>query len=320
MSRTGLVYHPDYLKHEPGGGHPENPQRLRSIVEHLKKVNLWSQLVHIEPAMASEELLELIHTKEHIERVKWTSQQGFGCLDWGDTLVSKLSYDVARLAVGGVLKAVDAVIEGTVDNAFAAIRPPGHHAERDRAMGFCLFNNVASAARYLQQKWDLERVLIVDWDVHHGNGTQHIFEEDPTVFYFSTHQYPYYPGTGSASEKGKGKGEGYTLNIPLPYGSNEEDYLRAFQKELVPAALNFKPDFILISAGFDAHKDDPLAGMRLTETSYYQLTRIIKRIASDTCQGRIVSLLEGGYNLIILSRSVESHLTALMEDEVYEVS
>lgn len=315
MSRTGLVYHPDYLKHNPGGGHPENPQRLQSIIEHLKKVSLWTQLVHIEPAMAAEELLELVHTKEHIERVRRTSQQGFGCLDMGDTLVSKLSFDVARLAVGGVLKAVDAVMEGTLDNAFAAIRPPGHHAERDHAMGFCLFNNVAIAARYLQQNWNLKRVLIVDWDVHHGNGTQHIFEEDPTVLYFSTHQYPYYPGTGSAAEKGKGRGEGYTLNIPLAYGSDEEDYLRAFQTELLPAALSFRPDFILISAGFDAHKDDPLAGMRLTESSYYQFTRIIKNIASDTCQGRIVSLLEGGYNLISLSRSLESHLKALMEDE-----
>ncbi|MDH5714189.1 MAG: histone deacetylase [Candidatus Aminicenantes bacterium] len=315
MSRTGLVYHPDYLKHNPGGGHPENPQRLQSIIEHLKKVSLWTQLVHIEPAMAAEELLELVHTKEHIERVRRTSQQGFGCLDMGDTLVSKLSFAVARLAVGGVLKAVDAVMEGTLDNAFAAIRPPGHHAERDHAMGFCLFNNVAIAARYLQQNWNLKRVLIVDWDVHHGNGTQHIFEEDPTVLYFSTHQYPYYPGTGSAAEKGKGRGEGYTLNIPLAYGSDEEDYLRAFQTELLPAALSFRPDFILISAGFDAHKDDPLAGMRLTESSYYQFTRIIKNIASDTCQGRIISLLEGGYNLISLSRSLESHLKALIEDE-----
>jgi len=314
MSKTGLVYHPDYLKHQPGGGHPENPQRLQSIIEHLKKVSLWTQLVHIEPAMASEELLELVHTKEHIERVRWTSQQGFGCLDQGDTFVSKLSFAVARLAVGGVLKTVDAVMKGTIDNAFAAIRPPGHHAERDRAMGFCLFNNVAIAARYLQQNWNLKRVLIVDWDVHHGNGTQHIFEEDPTVFYFSTHQYPYYPGTGSAKERGKGRGEGYTLNIPLAYGSDEEDYLRAFQQELVPAALSFKPDFILISAGFDAHKDDPLAGMRLTETSYYQFTQIIKNIASEACQGRIVSLLEGGYNLLSLSKSIEKHLTALMED------
>ena len=313
MSRTGLVYHPDYLKHEPGGGHPENPQRLRSIIEHLKQVSLWTQLTPIEPAIAPEELLELVHTKEYIERVKWTSQQGFGCLDLGDTLVSKLSFAVARLAVGGVLKAVDAVMEGSLDNAFAAIRPPGHHAERDGAMGFCLFNNVAIAARYLQQNWHLERVLIVDWDVHHGNGTQHIFEEDPTVFYFSTHQYPYYPGTGSNTEKGKGKGEGYTLNIPLPSGSNEEDYLSAFQQGLVPAALSFKPDFILVSAGFDAHKDDPLAGMRLTEDSYYHLTQIIKRIASDTCQGRIVSLLEGGYNLLSLSRSVQKHLNALVE-------
>ncbi|MDH5404933.1 MAG: histone deacetylase [Candidatus Aminicenantes bacterium] len=315
MSRTGLVYHPDYLKHNPGGGHPENPQRLQSIIEHLKKVSLWTQLVHIEPAMAAEELLELVHTKEHIERVRRTSQQGFGCLDMGDTLVSKLSFAVARLAVGGVLKAVDAVMEGTLDNAFAAIRPPGHHAERDHAMGFCLFNNVAIAARYLQQNWNLKRVLIVDWDVHHGNGTQHIFEEDPTVLYFSTHQYPYYPGTGSAAEKGKGRGEGYTLNIPLAYGSDEEDYLRAFQTELLPAALSFRPDFILISAGFDAHKDDPLAGMRLTESSYYQFTRIIKNIASDTCQGRIISLLEGGYNLISLSRSLEGHLKAMMEEE-----
>jgi acetoin utilization deacetylase AcuC-like enzyme len=215
------------------------------------------------------------------------------------------------LAVGGALQAVDQVVDRRVRNAFVALRPPGHHAERDRAMGFCLFNNVAIAARYAQQQYGLKRVLIVDWDVHHGNGTQHAFEDDPSVLFFSTHQYPFYPGTGRASERGNGPGLGYTVNVPLAAGCGDQEYIEVFEKILYPAAQAFRPDLVLISAGFDAHREDPLAGMLVTEGGYERMTTIVREIAEQCCAGRLVSLLEGGYNLEALARSVERHLRTL---------
>jgi acetoin utilization deacetylase AcuC-like enzyme len=210
------------------------------------------------------------------------------------------------LAAGGVMAGIDAVLEKRVDAAFCAVRPPGHHAERDRAMGFCLFNNVAIGARYAQRKHSLEKIAILDWDVHHGNGTQHMFEDDPTVFYISLHQYPFYPGTGARGERGVGEGTGFTLNIPLPAGTGEDRYLRAFDEEIVPALTDYKPDLLLISAGFDAHKDDPLGGMLLTEESFAKFTTLLQDIAP------VVSVLEGGYNLEALARSVEAHLGVLL--------
>jgi acetoin utilization deacetylase AcuC-like enzyme len=223
------------------------------------------------------------------------------------------SYRVARLAVGGALAAVDAVTRDQVRNAFTAVRPPGHHALRDRAMGFCLFNNIAIAARYVQEHHGLERVLIVDWDVHHGNGTQAIFYEDPTVLYFSTHQYPFYPGTGAANETGAGAGLGFTVNAPLPAGSGDEEITTAFRGKLIPAAEAFRPQFVLVSAGFDAHRDDPLALLRVTEAGYAALTGIVLDLADRFAGGRLVSLLEGGYNLQALARSVEAHLRVLAD-------
>jgi acetoin utilization deacetylase AcuC-like enzyme len=222
------------------------------------------------------------------------------------------SLAAAYLAAGGALAAVDAIQSGQVDHVFCAVRPPGHHAEAGRAMGFCLFNNVAVAARYVQKKHGLKNVLIVDWDVHHGNGTQHSFEEDPSVLFFSTHQYPHYPGTGRATERGKGSGEGFTINVPMEPGQGDDEYRAIFLKYLVPVAEKFKPEFVIISAGFDAHKDDPLANMCLTEEGYSELTRIVAGIAKRHAGGRILSSLEGGYNLSALAASVDAHIQALL--------
>jgi acetoin utilization deacetylase AcuC-like enzyme len=258
------------------------------------------------PAPATRESILAVHTRSHLETIQEVCEGGGGLLDEGDTHVVRESFQAALLAAGSVLSAVDCVVTGEAMATFSAVRPPGHHAERDRAMGFCLFNNVAIGARSAQQKHGVERVAILDWDVHHGNGTQHIFEDDPTVLYISLHQYPFYPGTGARSERGIGKGEGYTLNFPLPAGTGEEMYLSILKDEIVPALSRFKPGLLFISAGFDAHKDDPLGGMELTEESFAKMTTTVKGIAP------IVSVLEGGYNLDALSKSVERHVGAMI--------
>ena len=315
ISRTGLIYHPDYLKHDTGPSHPERPDRLKAIIRRLKESAVVRDLDWIEPEQIRrteiEDWINKTHHPSHLERIRSSiPHAGLHYLD-GDTPVGPFSYEVALLAVHGVLKACDEVMKGRVENTFCAVRPPGHHAGYRRAMGFCLFNNVAIAARYLQQRHDINRILIVDWDVHHGNGTQEIFYEDPTVFYFSTHQYPHYPGTGAEDERGEGPGKGYTLNCPLPAGTGDRTYLEIFETILVPAADKFRPDFILISSGFDAHRDDPLASMQLTEDGYAGMTQILKQVADRCSHGRIVSCLEGGYNLDALANSVEAHLKAL---------
>jgi acetoin utilization deacetylase AcuC-like enzyme len=310
---TGLVYGDVYLQHRTGAGHPERPERLAAIVERLGKSGLSNQLLLLRPVPAAPEWLSTVHTPAYIERVRQSCRQGAGYVDSADTPVSADSYQAALSAVGGVLAALDAVMDGRARNGFCAVRPPGHHALKDRAMGFCLFNNVAIAARYLQKQHKLARVLIVDWDVHHGNGTQAAFYQDPTVFYFSTHQSPFYPGTGAAGERGAGKGVGFTLNVPLPAGSGDAEYAKAFEEKLRPAADAFRPDFVLVSAGFDAADGDLLGRMKLTPGGYAALTRIVKSIAERHCQGRLVSMLEGGYNLEILASSVEAHVRILME-------
>jgi acetoin utilization deacetylase AcuC-like enzyme len=222
------------------------------------------------------------------------------------------SLTAAYWAAGGALAAVDAIMNKQVEHVFCAVRPPGHHAEAGHAMGFCLFNNVAIAARYVQKKYGLTRVLIVDWDVHHGNGTQHSFEDDPSVLFFSTHQFPHYPGTGRESERGRGAGEGFTINVPMEAGEGDEEYRAVFRKSLLPAADAFKPEFVIVSAGFDAHKDDPLASMELTEEGYADLTGIVAGIAKRHAEGRILSSLEGGYHLTSLAASVDRHIQALI--------
>ena len=311
--KTGFIYHKSYLSHNTGKSHLESPDRLKAIIKHLRKENIYSQLVHIEPAPSSSKWITTIHTPEYVEHVKESCKNGKKYLDSPDVLISQQSYEVACLAVGGVLKAIDAVIDGKVQNAFCAVRPPGHHALKDRAMGFCLFNNVAIGARYIQKKYKLQKVLIIDWDVHHGNGTQDAFYDDSSVLYFSIHQYPFYPGSGSEEEKGVGKGFGYNINVPLSAGCGDKEYIKVFEEKLKPKALDFNPDFVIISAGFDAYKDDPLGGMKVTTKGFAEMTRIVKEIAEECCNGRFVSVLEGGYNLDGLARSVEAHISVLQE-------
>lgn len=317
--KTGFIYHDIYLQHKTGAAHPEKPQRLTAIVTRLKETVLGEhagsplQLVTPEPSPDPTEWIAAIHTPQYVARVRKSCQDGVEYLDSMDTPISRESYEAAAAAVGGVLSAIDGVMQGKIRNAFCAVRPPGHHALKDRAMGFCIFNNVAIGARYIQGKYGLSRVLIVDWDVHHGNGTQWAFYDDPTVLYFSTHQYPFYPGTGSEEQKGTGKGFGYTVNVPLPAGCGDEEYVRAFEELLKPRALEFDPDFVLISAGFDAHEDDPLGGMNVTANGFAKMTSIVKEIAEKCCEGRIVSVLEGGYSLDGLADSVDAHISVLQK-------
>ena len=327
-SRTGFIYSDIYLQHRTGTNHPERPQRLEAIVTRLEEKGLGEhrgsplRLVtpytgdpaggpHGLPALL--EWITTVHTAQYVERVGKSCQEGIEYMDSIDTPISPESYEVAVAAVGGVLSAIDEVMAGKMRNAFCALRPPGHHALKDRAMGFCIFNNVAIGARYIQKKHGLSKVLIVDWDVHHGNGTQAAFYDDPTVLYFSTHQYPFYPGSGSREEKGTGKGLGYTVNVPLPAGCGDEEYKKAFEEILRPRAVEFNPDFVLISAGFDAHRDDPIGGMNVTARGFAEMTSIVKDIAEKCCEGRIVSVLEGGYDLDGLADSVEAHVSALQE-------
>ncbi|MCD5390791.1 GDSL-type esterase/lipase family protein [candidate division NPL-UPA2 bacterium] len=311
--KTGFVYHEFYLQHNPGPGHPEEAGRLKSVVRHLEKRGLLCQLLPIEPLPASLKWMARVHTPQYIQYVQEAYQQGKRFIHSRDVPISSDSFEVARLAAGGVLQAIDAVMAGEVRNAFCLIRPPGHHAFRDRASGFCIFNNVAIGARYVQEKYHLQRVLIVDWDVHHGDGTQDIFYEDPTVLFFSVHQSPLFPGSGAREEIGKGKGEGYTINVPLPPGSGDKEFVAALREILKPRALDFNPDFVIISAGFDAHKDDPLGGTKVTPEGFAEMTRIVKEIAEKSSSGRLVSVLEGGYNLPGLAQSVEAHILALQE-------
>ena len=312
MGRTGLVYHPAYLEHDMGGGHPESPNRLRAIVQQLEQSGTMARLTKIVPRKAEDEWIMKIHSSNYVAALnRQTPTSGRVSLD-PDTSMSPGSLHAAYLAAGGALSAVDAIMENHVDHAFCAVRPPGHHAEAGRAMGFCLFNNVAIAARYVQEKYRVTRVLIVDWDVHHGNGTQHSFEDDPSVLFFSTHQYPHYPGTGRGTERGTGAGMGFTINVPMMAGEGDEEYHAIFLKSLVPAADTFKPEFVIISAGFDAHKDDPLASMGLTEAGYADLTNIVADIAKRHANGRILSSLEGGYNLSTLASSVDAHIRTLV--------
>ena len=310
QKKTGFVYHTDYLKHDTGVQNPERPERLQASIKALQASDFWDDLHQIEATPVTLEQMCYAHIQDHIDRIKQYCENGLP-LDY-DTPTSPASYDVARLSTGGVLRAADAVMAETVRNAFALVRPPGHHATPTRAMGFCLFNSVAIAARYLQREHGVGRVAIVDWDVHHGNGTQDIFYDDPSVFFFSAHQVPLYPGTGMADETGTGEAVGTTLNIPMPPGSEPSDYVETFQKVLKPALLDFSPDFLIISAGFDAHRLDPLSAINMTADGFANLTDILCEIAAETCEGRLISALEGGYNLKGLSESVVAHVGRLM--------
>jgi acetoin utilization deacetylase AcuC-like enzyme len=313
-SQTGLLYHPLFRKHQTGWRHPEKSQRLGAIMNHLKAVGLLEQVRLIEPCAAPPAAVLRVHEPAYVEWVAAQSREGRLFQADADTVGSPATYETALLAAGAVLDAVDAVVSKALKNAFCAVRPPGHHAERDHAMGFCFFNNVAIGARHAQQRHGLQRIAIIDWDVHHGNGTQHAFEDDASVFVFSIHQFPLYPGSGRRDETGTGAGRGCTLNVPVAAGSTDTDYLRVFREELRPAIDRFRPELILISAGFDGHRDDPLAAMLLTAEGYATLTAEVLNMARSHCEGRIVSVLEGGYDLNALATSVAAHVRALMAE------
>jgi acetoin utilization deacetylase AcuC-like enzyme len=308
--KVGLIYDPIYLKHDTGA-HVENSGRLVQTVALLEKSKLMDKLVAIAPRSATLEELSLVHSQSHISRVQTYSKKGGGWLD-GDTFASPASYDVALHAVGGVLNGLDSVMAGEVNHVFGLVRPPGHHATPDDAMGFCLFNNIAIAAEYAKRKYKLERILIADFDVHHGNGTQEIFYADPKVLYFSSHQYPWYPGTGSIYEDGAGEGKGFTVNVPLPAYCSDKEHLRVYKEILVPVAKRFQPQVVLVSAGYDPHWADQLSLMQLTCSGFAGIVKIIKDLADELCQGRLLLSLEGGYNLEALSYSIKATLETLL--------
>ena len=310
--KTALIHHPIYQKHNTGEGHPETPKRYEVVMNALKSdAEFWESLIEITPDQVSRGIIQAAHTKEHFKRTESAYENGLERLDM-DTTISMHSFDAALYGAGGACRAVDAVMSGEAKNAFVAVRPPGHHATAETSMGFCIFNNVAVAARYAQNKYkEIERVAIIDWDVHHGNGTQGIFYDDPSVYFFSMHQYPWYPGSGSRGETGFGRGLGFTKNVPV-----KAETLPSIQKQMFESAIGditkkFQPDLIMISAGFDAHLTDPLGQLRLQDQDFMQLTRTVKQWADETCKGRIVSCLEGGYNLETLGKTVKNHILEL---------
>lgn len=313
---TALVTHPDFLFHDTGPFHPESPARLRAIEAMLARQELTDptlkKLNRLIPEPSALEWITAVHDPGYVASVEEWCKLGLSRLPTGDTEISRASYQVALLAAGAAITAVDAVFSKQVRNAFCVVRPPGHHAEYQGGMGFCVFNTVAAAARYTQKKYGVSRVLIIDWDVHHGNGTQQIFEEDPSVLYISLHQSSWYPFTGAVWERGTGRGEGYTVNIPLAKGSGDAEYLKAFTSLVIPAAEAFMPEVVLISAGFDAHRDDPLSGTEVTEEGFDHLLRMTMDISRQSTDGRIISVLEGGYHVGALTRCVERHLRLLL--------
>jgi acetoin utilization deacetylase AcuC-like enzyme len=308
---TGIVKDGRYLRHGSEFSHPETPQRLASIYEMLENPDMAWKFLGIDARLATREELERVHQPAYIDTIAATAGQTIFMLD-PDTVATAETYDVARLAAGGVINAIDSVVSGETDNAFALVRPPGHHAQKATAAGFCIFNNIAIGARHALARHGLKRILIVDWDLHHGNGTQEAFYEDPQVLYFSTHQSPGYPGTGSLSEMGRGPGLGYTINCPLKAGADDATYARVFRDILSPVVLSFRPEIILVSAGFDPYIGDPLGEMRVTPEGFACLARILLDLAEECCGGRLVAILEGGYNIVGLAKSVRAVLLELL--------
>ena len=312
--QVGFVYDPIYLQHNTGQ-HVENATRLEAMIAYLEQTQLKQQLTSIKPRPATIEELSRAHHEPHISHVQEVAQRGGGWLD-ADTVMSPGSYDAALYAAGGAIRATEAVMSGEITSAFALVRPPGHHATSQRAMGFCLFNNVAITAKYILATYKLDRILIIDFDVHHGNGTQEIFYDNPQVLYISTHQYPFYPGTGNIEEIGFGEAKGTTINIPLPSGCGDNEYLSVFEQIIVPAVKRFNPQFMLISAGYDPHWADELALMQVSTSSFAQIAKITQELSAELCNNRLVFILEGGYNLNALATSVKATFDVLMGNPI----
>ena len=315
MRRTGLLYDERFMLHKTGPGHPEAPERLTVILRGLEEADLLPKLIPIPATAAEMKWVETVHSPKYIHRFEEACLLDLGELDSADNQICPQTYETALLAVGGILNAVDMLMEGKIDNAFCAVRPPGHHAEMNEALGFCFFNNVAIAARYLQIQWKVGRVGIVDFDVHHGNGTQHIFEEDPNVFYYSIHEHPSfaYPGTGREFEKGSGPGLGTTLNSTILPGQGDEEYRRKIMRDLIPAFDEFRPEVILVSAGFDAHAADDMSDIKLSTEGFSWMMKKIFRMADQYADGRLISVLEGGYSLDVLPELIRNHVQILLD-------
>ena len=314
-SSTGIVRDDLFMQHLANFPHVESPQRLQAIYEMLDEPDMAGKFTLVSPRPATHEELAWVHSESHIKRVAQTAGKAHVSLD-PDTQTTALSYEAAKLAAGGLCSLVDAIFDGTINNGFALARPPGHHAERGRAMGFCLFNNVAVGARYAMKRHGVKKILIIDWDLHHGNATQHSFYDAPEVLYFSTHQYPYYPGTGGIKEVGSGDGIGFTVNVPLWPGHGDREFYQVFSQILFPVADAFKPELIFISAGFDTYAGDPLGGMRVTPKGYAAMTRLVMDMASEYASERLAVTLEGGYHLRGLRTSVKAVLKELTGETV----
>lgn len=315
MRQCGIVSGDDFFDHVTDENHPENSQRLEGIRRMLESTPAAPRLRSIPPRPAEREEILRVHTPDYFTRIEATANRERTVLT-PDTWTSAGSFQAARMASGGVFQAVSAVMDGAVDNAFALVRPPGHHAERSRALGYCLFNHAALGARFAADHHGVAKILLVDWDVHHGNGTQHAFEQDPSVFFFSAHQYPHFPGTGSFTEIGRGRGEGFSMNLALPKGYGDAEYAALFDRVLSAVAEEYEPGLVLVSAGFDAHRLDPLGAMQMTEEGFSVLARTLMTVADRCCQGRLVLVLEGGYHLESLSQSVDAVLQELTDTTV----
>ncbi len=314
MNKTGFLYDERYLLHDTGPYHPEVPARLKAIYSGIKDANLLSMLTLIKASSAELKWIETVHERDYMNRFKEACLAGKKIFDSPDNQMCSETYDTALLAVGGILDTINLVMKNKIDNAFCAVRPPGHHAETNKAMGFCYFNNVAIAARYLQKEWNIKKVGIVDFDVHHGNGTQHIFEQDPSVFYYSIHQHPSfgYPGTGREFEKGSGLGYGFTLNSPVLPEQGDSEYKKFFENDLFAAFKTFKPEVIIVSAGFDAHIDDDMSDISLSTEGFSWIMEKILKMAGIYSNGRLVSVLEGGYSLKRLPELAKNHVEILL--------
>ena len=312
---TALIAHPRCKQHDPGPGHPEQTRRFDVVLDALSAAGHVGEMTRFEPRDVTRDDLMLVHGVDYLRLAEAEIHEGRDTLSTGDTNICERTWDAAQTAVGSALAAVDAVCDGKAQRAFCLVRPPGHHASANRGMGFCVLNNIALAARHAQRRHGVARVLIVDWDVHHGNGTQDVFYDDGSVFFFSTHQHPWYPGTGMADETGAGAGRAATLNCPLPAGSGHDEIFAAFEKKLMPAMEKFRPELVLISAGFDSRIDDPLGHFRLTDEDFTDLTRLVCGLAKKHAAGRVVSLLEGGYNLRGLASAATAHVGALIAAE-----